>query len=68
MVLNENNYILCMTQLTFQCVVNIFCIDLSSSDMFTGSFTTPREETVFGSVKSACCLFADEEGNQEKDS
>ena len=57
-----------MTQLTFQCVVNIFCIDLSSSDMFTGSFTTPREETVFGSVKSACCLFADEEGNQEKDS
>ena len=54
--------------LLLQCVVTIFCIDLSSSDMFTGSFTTPREETVFGSVKSACCLFANEERNQEKDS
>ena len=54
--------------LLLQCVVTIFCIDLSSSDMFTGSFTTPREETVFGSVKSTCCLFANEERNQEKDS
>ena len=56
--------------LLLQCVVTvtIFCIDFCSSDMFTGSFTTPREETVFGSVKSACCLFANEENNQEKDS